>query len=69
MYFENWRWALRITPPIGFSSVILLSLFVEEPQRGGNEGLINCDDNDSSLMADLIYLLKKYMTTQKKNHY
>ncbi len=60
MYFDDWRWALRFTPLIGFICVILLLICVSEPQRGGAEGLINYENKKSSLLNDLNYLLKKY---------
>jgi len=41
--FNDWRWALRFTPPI--------------PKRGGANGTY--EDNMSSLISDIIYLFKK----------
>ena len=57
---SDWRWALRFTPPIGFACVILLAIFVKEPKRGGAEGSINYENNKSTLLKDLVYLIKKY---------
>ncbi len=55
--FNDWRWALRFTPPIGFVCVLLLIFFVKEPKRGGANGTY--EDNMSSLISDIIYLFKK----------
>jgi len=55
---SDWRWALRFTPPIGFACVILLAIFVKEPKRGGAEGSINYENNKSTLLKDLVYLIK-----------
>ena len=57
LFDGDWRWALRFTPPIGFVCVILLTLFVKEPKRGGAEGSTNHEK--SSLLNDLLYLIKK----------
>lgn len=56
--FGDWRWALRFTPPLGIFCVILLIFFVQEPKRGGAEGSKH-DASNSSVIDDLIYLLKK----------
>ena len=56
--FNDWRWALRFTPPVGLICVFLLIFFVKEPKRGGVNGTY--EDNISSLFSDLTYLLKKY---------
>ncbi|UJR10414.1 hypothetical protein I4U23_014618 [Adineta vaga] len=34
----DWRWALRVTPPLGFICVILLAILVKEPDRGSADG-------------------------------
>ncbi len=57
--FNDWRWALRFTPPLGFVCVILLIFFVDEPKRGEAEGSINYEDNNASILSDIIYLFKK----------
>jgi MFS transporter, Spinster family, sphingosine-1-phosphate transporter len=56
--FSDWRWALRFTPPIGLAAVILLIFFVQEPKRGGAENSNNYEENKSSILSDLIYLVK-----------
>lgn len=68
-YFNDWRWALRFTPPLGFVCVILLIFFVREPKRGGAEGSINYEDNKASMLSDVIYLLKKYLKFFEKNFF
>ena len=54
----SWQWALRVTPPLGFICIILLILVVHEPKRGGAEGSM-IEQTNSSLISDVIYLLKK----------
>jgi MFS family permease len=58
LFDNDWRWALRFTPGLGFFCVILLVFFVKEPKRGGAEGSRQ-ETNQSSLLSDVIYLLKK----------
>ena len=55
--FDDWKWALRVTPPLGFVSVILLMFVVKEPKRGGAEGHV-IETGASSFKDDVIYLLK-----------
>jgi MFS family permease len=57
-YFDDWKWALRVTPPLGFISVILLIFVVSEPKRGGADGNA-IDTSVSSFKEDVIYLFKK----------
>jgi len=35
--FNDWAWALRVTPPLGILSVILVLVFLKEPVRGQSE--------------------------------
>jgi len=56
-YYNDWRYALRFTPGLGFFCVILLVVFVKEPKRGGAEGSKH-EASQSSLLSDIIYLLK-----------
>uniref|UniRef100_A0A8C4NAZ5 SPNS lysolipid transporter 1, lysophospholipid n=2 Tax=Eptatretus burgeri TaxID=7764 RepID=A0A8C4NAZ5_EPTBU len=42
---QNWQWALRITPALGFLAVILIGAIVPEPRRGAAER-----DQDSNLV-------------------
>lgn len=37
IHTEQWRWALRVTPPFGFLAVILVVFLAREPQRGRSE--------------------------------
>lgn len=55
--FDDWKWALRVTPPLGFLCVILLIFVVKEPKRGGADGGHH-DTSPSSFKEDVIYLLK-----------
>ena len=57
-WFNDWRWAMRFTPPLGFVCIGLLILVVREPKRGGAEGQI-VEKSNSSLLSDIVYLLKK----------
>jgi MFS family permease len=56
--FNNWQWALRITPPLGLICIVILILVVEEPKRGGAEGTL-VEESTSSIKDDVIYLFKK----------
>ena len=58
-WFNDWRWALRFTPPLGLICIVLLILVVREPKRGGAEGHV-IEKASSSLWSDIVYLLKKY---------
>ena len=57
--FNDWRWAMRFTPPLGFICVLLLTFFVTEPKRGGAEGSVIYEENKASLLKDIVYLFKK----------
>lgn len=35
---DSWRWGMRVTPMLGFVIVLLISLFLKDPQRGQSEG-------------------------------
>lgn len=54
--FGAWQWALRVTPLLGIISVILLCLFVREPERGQSDGSHQLQA--SSWGKDLVSLLK-----------
>lgn len=54
---ECWRWSLRVTPWLGLVGVLLILIFVREPQRGGIEGGHN-------LKADSFLSDVKYLVTQ-----
>lgn len=53
-FFNSWKYSLRFTPFLGFSSVILVYFFLEDPARGQSEGGSICEK--SSLKGDLLYL-------------
>ena len=36
--FGSWRWALRVSPPLGVACIILFLIFVKEPPRGAADG-------------------------------
>ena len=57
--FNDWRWALRITPPIGLVCIVLLVIFFQEPKRGGADGSV-INVNTSTVSEDMIYLATKY---------
>ena len=54
--FDDWRWALRVTPPLGFISVVLLIFVVREPRRGGADGHL-MQHPPSTFKEDVLYLL------------
>ena len=54
----DWRWSLRVTPPIGLVCIVLLVIFFKEPKRGGADGSV-VDVNTSSILEDMVYLAKK----------
>lgn len=57
--FDNWRWALRVTPPLGMLSVVLIIFALREPVRGQSEGSSECQTSEErNLKSDLIYLTK-----------
>ena len=55
---EDWRYALRMTPPLGLLCVLLLIFVVKDPKRGGADGQIT-EENDSTMWHDIVYLWKK----------
>ncbi|KAI2804206.1 Protein spinster 3 [Blomia tropicalis] len=61
--FKHWQWALRFTPVFGFICAISF-IFVNEPKRGGNEGVerhnddITVQDNHSFSIGQTIQSLK-----------
>ena len=57
--FADWRWAMRITPPIGAVCVLVLVLFFKEPKRGGADGSV-VDVNTATVREDMTYLVKKW---------
>lgn len=56
--FNNWKWALRITPPFGFLCILLLLIVFKDPKRGGAEGSLAEESSTSSVWQDLVYLIK-----------
>lgn len=52
--FHGWEYSLRVTPLLGVLSVILLLVFLDEPERGQSEEVMNSDS--SGLWDDLRYL-------------
>lgn len=57
--FGNWRWALRVTPPLGMLSVVLIMFLLEEPVRGQSEGSSECQASiERDLKGDLMHLAR-----------
>lgn len=54
-YFGDWAYALRVTPLLGVLSVILLILFLDEPERGQCEEIMPADH--SGVWEDMKYLV------------
>ena len=52
----GWQWAFRVTPPLGILSVVLLMIFVEEPERGKSDGW-STRNQKSNFKSDLKYLI------------
>ena len=55
--FGGWQWAFRVTPPLGILSVVLLAVFVEEPERGKSDGFLP-KHHKSNLKSDISYLIR-----------
>ena len=53
---HDWRWALKVTPPLGVISVICLLVFLEERPRGYSDGAVEPQEK-SDLVNDVKYLL------------
>ena len=54
--FGHWKWALRVTPPLGIGCVALLIFLVQEPKRGALDGSDD-DEEKTTLMQDLKYII------------
>lgn len=54
-FFNDWVYALRVTPLLGVVSVLLLMLFLDEPERGQCEEVMPTDN--SGIWEDLKYLV------------
>ena len=54
--FGHWSYALRVTPLMGVLSVIMLIVFLKEPERGESEHVM--ENDQSTIWEDLIYLGK-----------
>jgi len=57
--FNSWKWALRVTPPLGIFSVFLILFVLKEPSRGQSEGVATTFET-TSIKEDL-----RYLTTNK----
>ncbi len=51
---SDWRWALRVTPPLGTVCVVLVFIFLREPQRGHSDGAVETLEK-TKLIDDLKY--------------
>ena len=60
-FFKDWVYAVRVTPLLGVVSVLLLLLFLDEPERGQCEEVMPTDN--SGVCEDLKYLasVKSYV--------
>ncbi|GFU45105.1 protein spinster homolog 1 [Nephila pilipes] len=52
----EWQWALRVTPVLGFISVLITFIYVKDPPRGEADGGTTFEH--STLTADLLDLFK-----------
>ncbi|XP_048848327.1 protein spinster homolog 1 [Brienomyrus brachyistius] len=55
---QDWHWALRVTPALGFLAVLLLLLVVKEPRRGAVEARPEHGLHRTSWVADIQALSK-----------
>jgi MFS family permease len=55
--FGDWRWALRMTPPLGLLCVLLLIFVVKDPTRGGADGQ-TVEQSETNMWQDIVYLWK-----------
>lgn len=53
----TWHWGIRLIPIIGFFSVFLILLLVQDPPRGSSEGAINLSVN--TWWSDMKFLSTK----------
>ena len=38
--FNSWRWALRVSPPLGLALTLVLFFFTKDPPRGQSDGQV-----------------------------
>ena len=57
-FFQDWRWALRMSSPITILSLICFALFVKEPNREIVDAKFN-ENQEDNLQNDVIHLLRK----------
>lgn len=50
----SWKWAMRVTPPLGVLSVILTLTLLKEPPRGQADGVV--EQEPTTLKEDIGYL-------------
>lgn len=55
--FGDWKFALRVTPPLGIISVVLIMFILKEPARGQSEGVIQSEDTEP-ILEEVKYLTK-----------
>lgn len=53
---NNWRWALRVTPPLGAAAVALTLFVLRDPPRGQADGGLSSET--TTLKEDLLYIVK-----------
>lgn len=59
---DDWRWGVRVTPPLGLLCVLAIILIIKEPERGkaeGDQGAENVHNQPrGTYWQDVVYLLK-----------
>lgn len=60
-YFNDWAYSLRVTPFLGILSVIILILFLDEPERGQCEEVMPIDNNGPWEKMKYLASVKSYI--------
>ncbi|KAI6190218.1 Protein spinster-like protein 1 [Aphelenchoides bicaudatus] len=59
---HDWRWGVRVTPPLGIACILAIIFVIREPERGQadkQQGAENVGNQpDTNYWQDLLYLLK-----------
>ncbi|KAI1293630.1 Protein spinster -like protein 1 [Halotydeus destructor] len=53
---DDWRYALKVTPPLGIISVLLTLFVLQEPVRGQSDGAASSES--TTLKEDILYLCR-----------
>lgn len=75
--FGDWKWGVRVTPPLGFILIVALLLFLDEPERGiaernqNNGNSFTPAKKTSKVSPDTIFSLtsNKKETSNTRNSY